>query len=74
MKDSLNSSRCISIVGPSQSGKTTLMESILNICKQTHQKGLVENNDTLSDYLPEEHEFKASISMGISNATFMDEK
>ena len=29
---------------------------------------------TLSDYLPDEQELKTSISMGISNATFMNEK
>ena len=74
MKDKINSSRCITIVGPSQSGKTTLMESILKICDQIHQKGNVKNNNTLSDYLEEEQELKMSISLGISNANFMDEK
>ena len=74
MKPPANSSRCITIVGPSQSGKTTLMESILYICKETHQIGHVKNNDTVSDFLPEEHEFKMSINMGICNAKFMDER
>ena len=73
MKENVNSSRCVTIVGPSQSGKTTLMESILNVCGQIHQKGSVKDNNTLSDYLPEEHELKMSISMGISNAKFMEE-
>ena len=73
MKTPINSSRCISIVGPSQSGKTTLMESILHVCDQVHQRGDVKKNNTLSDHLPEEHELKMSISMGISNAKFMDE-
>ena len=74
MKTQTNFSRCISIVGPSQGGKTTLMESILHICKQIHNKGQVQSNNTLSDYLPEEHELNMSTSMGISNAQFMDEK
>ena len=74
MKTQLNSSRCITIVGPSQSGKTSLMESILHVCKQIPNKGQVKDNNTLSDHLPEEHELKMSISMGISNAEFMDEK
>ena len=73
MKENVNSSRCVTIVGPSQSGKTTLMESILSVCGQIHQKGSVKDNNTLSDYLPEEHELKMSISMGISNAKFMEE-
>ena len=74
MKTQINSSRCITIVGPSQSGKTSLMESILNVCKQIHNKGHVKKNSTLSDHLAEEHELSMSISMGISNAQFMDEE
>jgi len=74
MKAKINSSRCITIVGPSQSGKTSLMESILHVCKQINNKGKVKQNNTLSDHLTEEHELKMSISMGISNAQFMDEE
>jgi len=74
MRTNINSSRCITIVGPSQSGKTTLMEGILHICNQIHQRGQVKDNNTLSDHLPEEHELKMSISMGISNAKFMNEE
>ena len=73
MKAPSNFSRCISIVGPSQSGKTSLMESILHICNQIPNKGKVSDNNTLSDYLPEEHDLKMSISLGISNVQFMDE-
>ena len=73
MKVPSNFSRCISIVGPSQSGKTSLMESILHICNQIPNKGKVSDNNTLSDHLPEEHDLKMSISLGISNVQFMDE-
>ena len=73
MKTQINSSRCVTIVGHSQSGKTSLMESILHICEKIPQKGQVSDNNTLSDHLPEEHELKMSISMGISNAQFMEE-
>ena len=73
MKAPSNFSRCVSIVGPSQSGKTSLMESILHICNQVPNKGKVSDNNTLSDHLPEEHDLKMSISLGISNVLFMDE-
>ena len=73
MKAPSNFSRCISIVGPSQSGKTSLMESILHICNQIPNKGKVSDNNTLSDHLPEEYDLKMSISLGISNVQFMDE-
>ena len=74
MKTHINSSRCITIVGPSQSGKTSLMESIAHICKAIPNQGNIKDNNTLSDNLPEEHELKMSISMGISNIQFMDEE
>ena len=74
MKNKVNSSRCITIAGASQSGKTTLMESILHVCNQIHQKGQIKDNNTVSDHLPEEHELKMSISAGISNAQYMDEE
>ena len=73
MKKPISSSRCITIVGPSQSGKTSLLESILHVCEQIPNKGLVGENNTLSDHMPEEHDLKMSISMGISNAQFMEE-
>ena len=73
MKTPVNSSRCITIVGPSQSGKTTLMESILHVSKAIHQRGQIKDNNTVSDHLSEEHTLKMSISMGISNFNFMDE-
>ena len=62
MKAPNNYSRCISIIGPSQSGKTSLMESILHVCNQIPNKGKVSDNNTLSDYLQEEQEMKMSIS------------
>ena len=49
MRAPVNTTRCIAIVGPSQVGKTTLMESLLHVCGQIHQKGSVENNNTLSN-------------------------
>ena len=74
MRAPVNTTRCIAIVGPSQVGKTTLMESLLHVCGQIHQRGRVEDNTTLSDFLADENELKMSVSMGISNATFMNEK
>ena len=76
MKVPISSSRCISILGPNQSGKTTLMESILQICGQIHQKGNVKDSSTLSDHLPEEQELKMSVLnmevwKGAGNFTFL---
>ena len=70
MKAPINSTRCITIVGPSQSGKTTLMESILHICNESHQKNPIKNTNTSSDQLTDEQK----INLNISNIQFMDEK
>ena len=70
MKAPYQFSRCISIVGPAQSGKSTLMESILHVCQETHRKAQVSNNDnTTGDLLTDEKK----INMNISNVQFMDE-
>lgn len=69
MKTPINSSRCITIVGPNQSGKTSLMESILHICDETHQKVQLKESNTSSEQNDEQ-----KINLNISNVQFMDEK
>ena len=70
MKAPINSTRCITIVGPSQSGKTSLMESIFHICNESHQKKTIKNTNNSSDQLTDEQK----INLNISNVQFMDEK
>ena len=70
MKTPINSTRCITLVGPSQSGKTTLMESILHICDESHQKKQIKNFNTSSDQSTDEQK----LNLNISNVQFMDEK
>ena len=69
MKAPINSARCITIVGPSQSGKTSLMESIFRICNESHQKMTIKNTNNSSDQLTDEKK----INLNISNVQFMDE-
>ena len=70
MEAHINSTRCVTIVGPSQSGKSSLMESILHVCNETHQKTQVKNNSPSSDLLTDEKK----TNINISNVEFMDEK
>jgi elongation factor G len=56
--------RSIILLGHAQSGKTTLAESALSICKATSRKGSVLDGTTVSDYGFDEIERKSSINSG----------
>ncbi|MDP4146236.1 MAG: elongation factor G [Bacillota bacterium] len=59
--------RNIAIVGHSGSGKTTLTERILYFTKTIDRFGTVEEENTVSDYDPEEKKRKISISASVSS-------
>lgn len=54
------------LLGHAQSGKTSLVESILFFCKNTNRKGTIAEGNTVSDYSFDEIERKSSI-----NASFL---
>jgi len=53
------------LLGHAQSGKTSLSESTLYLCKATNRKGTVAEGTTVSDYGFDEIERKSSINSGI---------
>ena len=57
--------RSIILLGHTQSGKTTLAESLLYFCKATTRKGKVEDGSTVSDYSFDEIERKSSINLSL---------
>ncbi len=57
--------RSIAVVGAPGSGKTSFMESVLQVTGAKEKKGSVEKKDTTSDYLPEEKDHQSSISTSI---------
>jgi elongation factor G len=56
--------RSLILLGHAQSGKTTLSEALLYLCKATSRKGSVSDGTTVSDYSFDEIERKSSISSG----------
>ncbi|MDD5155004.1 MAG: elongation factor G [Candidatus Omnitrophica bacterium] len=56
--------RSLILLGHAQSGKTTLSETLLYLCKATSRKGSVVDGTTVSDYSFDEIERKSSISSG----------
>ena len=56
--------RSIILLGHAQSGKTSLAESMLFLCKATTRKGAIADGTTVSDYSFDEIERKSSINSG----------
>ena len=65
--------RCIAIVGPFQSGKTTLLESILERTGAIERAGRVANGNTVGDAPPESRAHAMSVEPNVATAAFLGE-
>ncbi len=64
-------SRCIALVGPFQSGKTTLMEAILARTGAVQRQGTVDTGTTVGDASKEARDHKMSVELAVASTTFM---
>jgi elongation factor G len=65
--------RCIALVGPFQSGKTTLLEAILARTGAIGRQGSVEAGTTVGDASKEARHHVMSVELSVATTTFMDE-
>jgi elongation factor G len=65
--------RLIAIVGPFQSGKTTLLEEILSRTGAVARRGTVEAGNTVGDSSAEARKAKMSVEATFATTRFMDE-
>ncbi len=65
--------RCVALVGPYLSGKTSLLESLLHACGAIHRKGTVKDKTTVGDTAPEARARQMSIEISAAQSTFMDD-
>jgi elongation factor G len=65
--------RCIAIVGPFQSGKTTLLESILERTGAIERAGRTANGNTVGDAQTEARAHSMSIEPNVATTTFLGE-
>src|SRR3984893_9441137 len=65
--------RCIALVGPFQSGKTTLLEAILARTGAVQRQGTVEAGTTVGDASKEARHHKMSVEVTVATTTFMDD-
>src|SRR3984885_15036873 len=63
--------RCVALVGPFQSGKTTLLEAILARTGAIQRQGTVEAGTTVGDASKEARHHKMSVEVTVATTTFM---
>ena len=66
--------RCVAIVGPYLSGKTTLLESILHLCGATGRKGNVTDGNTVGDNSPEARARKMSVEVNVATTEYLGDE
>lgn len=66
--------RCIAIVGPFQSGKTTLLESILERCDGLSRAGSVKTGNSVGDAAPEARAHQMSTELNVASADFLGQR
>jgi elongation factor G len=63
--------RCIALVGPFQSGKTTLLEAILARTGAVQRQGTVDAGTTVGDASKEARHHKMSVELAVATTNFM---
>jgi elongation factor G len=63
--------RCIALVGPFQSGKTTLLEAILARTGAIQRQGTVDAGSTVGDASKEARHHKMSVELAVATTNFM---
>ncbi len=66
-------SRCIALVGPFQSGKTTLLEAILARTGAVARQGSVEAGSTVGDSSPEARHHQMGVELSVATTSFLGE-
>jgi elongation factor G len=65
--------RCIAIVGPFASGKTSLLEAVLARTGAVVKPGSVTNGSAVGDSSPEARAHSMSVELNVAETSFMDE-
>jgi elongation factor G len=63
--------RCVALVGPYLSGKTTLLEALLFASGTTSRRGSVRDGNSVGDHAPEARARSMSTEINIANANFL---
>jgi elongation factor G len=69
----VRSARCIALIGPFASGKTTLLEAILARTGGISRPGTIAAKSTIGDASPEARDHAMSVALNVADVTFLDE-
>jgi len=69
-----SSPRCVALVGPYLSGKTSLLESILAATEAIPRKGTMKDGNTVGDFSPAARARKMSVEVNVATTNFMGER
>ncbi len=68
------SPRCIALVGPYVSGKTSLLEAILARTDVINRQGTAAAGNMVGDATPEARDHGMSVALNVADVTYLDEK
>jgi elongation factor G len=71
---SVSAPRCVALVGPYLSGKTTLLEALLNTCGAIHRRGTAKEGNTVGDASPEARKRNMSTELSVASGEFLGER
>ena len=66
--------RCIALVGPFQSGKTTLLESLVARCGGLSRAGSVKGGNSIGDAAPEARAHQMSTELSLASVDFLGQR
>ncbi len=70
---SVSAPRCVALVGPYLSGKTTLLEALLSTCGAIHRRGTAKEGNTVGDASPEARKRNMSTELSVASGEFLGE-
>ncbi|HVC53400.1 MAG TPA: elongation factor G [Stellaceae bacterium] len=71
MADATASHRCVALVGPYLSGKTSLTEALLSTGGTISRRGSVRDGNSVGDHIAEARARQMSTELNVANATFL---
>jgi len=72
-RNGVRSARCIALIGPFASGKTTLLEAILSRTGTISRPGSIAAKNTVGDASPEARDHGMSVQLNVADVHFLDD-